>query len=62
MPNYEAPAIEDGWWKTYSNVVTLTAYMAEHDWDATEVARAVEKPWSYMDEFMAALAEQAAEE
>jgi hypothetical protein len=45
---------ESKWWETHDNLVTLTAWMAENQFEASEVARAVEKPWNYTDEFMSA--------
>lgn len=32
-----------------TDVVTLTAWMAEHGYTASEVAYAVEKPWKHTD-------------
>lgn len=39
------------WYADHANLVLLTAYMAVSGYDASEVARAVEKPWSYADDF-----------
>ena len=33
----------------YKDIITLTAYMAEHDYSAAEIAYAVEKPWKFVD-------------
>jgi hypothetical protein len=35
----------------HDNIVTLVHWMADHDYSASEIARAVEKPWSYEEEF-----------
>ena len=37
------------WWANHDNIVTLTAWMAEHGHDAREVAYAVEKTWKFGD-------------
>jgi hypothetical protein len=42
------------WHEVHSNLVTLTAWMAEHGYSAEAIAYAVEKPWKYEDEFKAA--------
>ena len=41
------------WWRDHDNIVTLTAYMAETGYSASEVAYAVEKPWKFEDVFHA---------
>jgi hypothetical protein len=50
----DSPDPTPGWWTDYSNIITLTAWMADNDYPVSEVARAVEKPWSYGVEFLAA--------
>ncbi|MCW2902271.1 MAG: hypothetical protein JWO67_4536 [Streptosporangiaceae bacterium] len=45
------------WYADHANLVLLTAHMAESGYDASEVARAVEKPWAYADEYQLALLE-----
>jgi hypothetical protein len=45
---------DERWFADYANIVTLTAWLAENNYDADEVARAVEKPWNYEMEFLAA--------
>jgi len=47
----------DHWWEDYSNIVILTGFMADQDYPVSEVARAVEKPWNYSTEFVAAIQE-----
>lgn len=48
---------DDPWWADHTEVVRLVWHMAESGWDATEVARAVEKPWCYDAEHQLALNE-----
>jgi hypothetical protein len=33
----------------YEDVVTLTAWMAQHDFTADDIAEAVRKPWARLD-------------
>jgi hypothetical protein len=47
----------DHWWMDHTNLVTLTSWLADNGWDASEVAYAVEKPWKYEEEWKAAVAE-----
>ena len=42
------------WHYTYDNIITLTGWMAENGYPVSEVARAVEKPWNYEAEYLAA--------
>lgn len=35
------------WFMNYDNIVLLTEYMAENDFEASEVARAVKTPWEF---------------
>jgi hypothetical protein len=37
------------WEPTYDEVVRLTAWMAQNDYSADQVAYAVEKPWKHAD-------------
>lgn len=39
------------WHAVHANLVTLVRWMAENDWDVSEIVRAVEKPWCYTEEF-----------
>ncbi|MGB8383242.1 MAG: hypothetical protein WCG47_18680 [Dermatophilaceae bacterium] len=34
---------------TYDDIITLTAWMAQHGYTADEIAYAVEKPWKHID-------------
>ena len=45
------------WFTDHSNIVTLTSYLADHGYDAADVAYAVEKPWKFEDEFLLAVEE-----
>lgn len=47
------------WYDETANLVTLTAWMADNDWTAREIAAAVEKPWHYTAEYERAHNEQA---
>jgi len=44
----------------YDDLVLLTAWMADNGFTAAEVAAAVEKPWHYHDELIAAAFNEAA--
>jgi hypothetical protein len=35
---------------TSHDLVVLTAWMAQHGYEAADIAHAVEKPWKYLDE------------
>jgi|KBSMisStandDraft_5_1062788.scaffolds.fasta_scaffold310873_3 hypothetical protein len=45
----------DYWWDDHDNMVRLTAWLADNNYEAKDVAYAVEKPWKYEPEFYAAL-------
>ncbi len=34
---------------SHVDIVTLTAFMADHDYTAEQIAYAVEKPWKHLD-------------
>lgn len=51
----------DIWYGDHSNLVMLTAWLADHGRDAQEVAYAVEKPWDFEEEYREARAEHNAE-
>lgn len=42
------------WWTSHDNLVTLTAWMANNNYQADNLAHAVEKPWAWESEFLAA--------
>lgn len=43
------------WFEDYSNIVLLTAWLAENKYSADVIAYAVEKPWKFEDEFLEAV-------
>ena len=50
------------WWDTHDNLVTLLHYLNDHEgYDTDEVIAAVEKPWKYTDEWIAARDHEIAE-
>ena len=52
--NYNPAQWLDHWFSNHDNLVTLTAWMAENNFAAKDIAYAVEKPWKYEAEFYAA--------
>ena len=42
------------WYGDYANIVTLIQWMCENGYNVSEVSRAVEKPWNYEAEYLAA--------
>ena len=40
---------------SHGDLVILTSYMADHDYNSAEIAYAVEKPWKHGDVFVLAL-------
>jgi hypothetical protein len=49
--------IQEQWYADWRNIVTLTSWMANNSYDASDVAYAVEKPWKFEEEFGLATAE-----
>lgn len=47
------------WWTSHDNLVTLVRWLAHSGAEASEIADAVETPWSYTDEYEAAKADEA---
>ena len=43
------------WFEKYTNIVLLTAWMAQNFHEAEAVAYAVEKPWKFENEFRQAV-------
>lgn len=50
--------MNDPWYLDHQNVIKLTSYMADHYYDASDVAYAVEKPWKFGDVFLEAIQEE----
>ena len=46
------------WWDTRENLALMAYHMVACGYDASEIARAIDKPWSYSDDFELAVAEQ----
>lgn len=44
---------------THADLVLLTRWMADENYDADDIAYAVEKPWKYIDELASAEARAA---
>jgi hypothetical protein len=57
----ENEALAVDWFVDHANLITLTAYMADHGYEAKDIAYAVEKPWKFEDEFLAAQREVSGE-
>lgn len=53
-------AYQARWWEDHDKVVVTAYFLAEEGYPASEVARMVEKPWSYTQEWL--FAEHAANE
>jgi hypothetical protein len=49
---------EAEWWTVHDNLVILTRWMADNGWTPSEIARCVEKPWSYTAEFAQAMLDE----
>lgn len=47
--------MKDPWFADHSNIVTLTAWLADSGFSAEDVAYAVEKPWKFEAEFLLAV-------
>lgn len=53
-------ALSEGWYTNHENLVTLAYWMADHGYNADDMARMIEKPWSYGSEFIQARQDQSA--